>query len=179
MGSQRIFSASFAILSELCGQRLFACGQQNPLTAKNAKISARRSQSKTMLYRHSLLEATSQGAFSTRFATPSRPLRLKALRLWTAKPFNREERKYKRATIAKQDYAPQTFTTRSDVTGGFLRDLCETLASFAVKSSSPVDTRPFNREEPKTSETAKQDYAPQTFTTRNDVTGGLRDLCEP
>ena len=110
---------------------------------------------------------------------PWRRLGLKALRPWTAKPSNREERKDKRAKIAKQDYALLTFITRSDVTGGFLRDLCETLASFAVKSSSPVDTRPFNREEPKTSETAKQDYAPQTFTTRNDVTGGLRDLCEP
>jgi len=42
-----------------------------------------------------------------------------------AKPFNREERKDKPAKNAKQDYALQTFTTRSDVTGGFLRDLCE------------------------------------------------------
>src|SRR5437899_9919511 len=68
MGSQRIFSASFAILSELCGQKPFACGQQNPLTAKNAKISARRSRRKTTLHRYSLLEATSQRIFSTSFA---------------------------------------------------------------------------------------------------------------
>src|SRR5207245_9073575 len=90
---------------------------------------------------------------------PWRRLGLKALRPWTAKPSNREERKDKRAKIAKQDYALLTFITRSDFTGGFLRDLCETLASFAVKSSSPVDARPFNRDEQKTSETTKQDYA--------------------
>src|SRR6266550_3852130 len=41
MGSQRIFSASLAILCELCGQKPFACGQQNPLTAKNARARLR------------------------------------------------------------------------------------------------------------------------------------------
>jgi len=46
------------------------------------------------------------------------------------KPFNREESKEKRATIAKKNYAPQTFTTLSDVTGAFfatfanLSELC-------------------------------------------------------
>src|SRR2546425_2558287 len=83
MGSQRIFSASFAILSELCGQKPFACGQQNPLTAKNAKISARRSRRKTTLHRYSLLEATSQRAFFATFANLGESLRLKAFCLWT------------------------------------------------------------------------------------------------
>ena len=40
-----------------------------------------------------------------------------------AKLFNREERKDKRAKTAKQDYAPQTFTTRNDVTGIFSASL--------------------------------------------------------
>src|SRR3989442_1402269 len=83
MGSQRIFSASFAILSELCGQKPFACGQQNPLTAKNAKKTARRSRRKTTLHRYSLLEATSQRAFFATFANLGESLRLKAFCLWT------------------------------------------------------------------------------------------------
>src|SRR5437660_4741766 len=83
MGSQRIFSASFAILSELCVQKPFACGQQNPLAAKNAKISARRSRRKTTLHRYSLLEATSQRAFFATFANLGESLRLKAFCLWT------------------------------------------------------------------------------------------------
>src|SRR5437667_5189471 len=92
MGSQRIFSASFAILSELCGQKPFACGQQNPLTAKNAKISARRSRRKTTLHRYSLLEATSQGAFFATFAKPWRVSAVKSFLPVDAKQFSREEK---------------------------------------------------------------------------------------
>src|SRR5438094_2224977 len=78
---------------------------------------------------------------------PPRALRSKAFRLWTAKPFNREERKDKRAKIAKKNYAPQILTTRSDVTEGFLRDLCEPWRVSAVKSFLPVDAKQFSRQE--------------------------------
>src|SRR5438128_11967268 len=74
-------------------------------------------------------------------------MRSKAFRMWTAKPFNREERKDKRAKIAKKNYAPQILTTRSDVTEGFLRDLCEPWRASAVKSFLPVDARQVSRQE--------------------------------
>src|SRR5437667_6061041 len=66
--------------------------KQNPLTAKNAKISARRSQSKTTLHRYSLLEATSQGAFFATFAKPWRVSAVKSFLPVDAKQFSREEK---------------------------------------------------------------------------------------
>src|SRR6266496_1886985 len=142
MGSQRIFSASFAILSELCGQKPFACGQQNPLTAKNAKISARRSRRKTTLHRYSLLEATSQGGFAS-FAILSE---LCGQKLFVCGQQNPLAAKNQRQAKPRSKTTLHRRSLLETTSQGASRPL-RTLASFAVKSSSPVTAKPFNREE--------------------------------